>query len=278
MSDLGDDICSPFFDESGSLHIVSSNSGNISVLREDVIVVHNTNGQPSAAAFDKSGALYITDFAHGAVLIAQSGDDSTSKRDFRYDQQDAVVAVYEDKILRGPSSIAFDQEGNIFFTDSGPFGETGVHAPLGSLFVIADGASGKILKPIVFEKLAGPCAVAISYDQKFIYVAEMMTNRVLRFFQKPSGVYHGSVFYQMSGGVGPSAVACDERGNLYVASFEIRSGSKEGKILVLSKAGECISMINTVGPEISGLALWDGTLYITEQSTGSVLKYAVNEY
>ena len=191
MSDLGDDICSPFFDESGSLHIVSSNSGNISVLQEDVNVVHNTNGQPSAAAFDKSGALYITDFAHGAVLIAQSGNDSASKRDFRYDQQEAVVAVYEDKILRGPSSIAFDQEGNIFFTDSGtnlqlkflnsllnfnfvcvffsgPFGETGVHAPFGSLFVIADGASGKILKPIVFEKLAGPCAVAISNDQKFM--------------------------------------------------------------------------------------------------------------
>ena len=54
------------------------------------------------------------------------------------------------------------------------------------------------------------------------YVAEMMANRVLRFFQKPTGVYHGSVFYQLSGGVGPSALACDSDGTLYVASYDVR--------------------------------------------------------
>jgi hypothetical protein len=40
----------------------------------------------------------------------------------------------------------------------------------------------------------------------------MMTNRVLRYFQQPEGVYHGSVFYQNSGGVGPSCIAIDKQG------------------------------------------------------------------
>ena len=54
------------------------------------------------------------------------------------------------------------------------------------------------------------------------YVAEMMANRVLRFFQQPAGVYHSSVFHQFSGGVGPSCLAIDSNGNLYVGHYEVR--------------------------------------------------------
>ena len=266
---LGSDICSPFFDNFGSLHVVFADAGEIAVLREDVKVVHSTNGQASSASFDNTGLMYITDFAHGAVLVKSQNPGNS--RDFRNEQQEEVVAVYEDKPLRGPSSIAFDKIGNIFFTDCGPFGDTGLHSPLGSLFVISVGPSGKILKPIILEKLAGPSSVALSPDEKFIYVTEMMTNRVLRFVEKPTGVYHGSVFYQLSGGVGPSAVVCDSTGNLYVATYDVKESSKEGKISVIAKTGQLLSIISTVGPEISGLAIRADTLYITEQSTGSVL-------
>lgn len=53
------------------------------------------------------------------------------------------------------------------------------------------------------------------------YVAEQMKNRVLRFFQKPEGVFHSSVFCQFSGGVGPNAIAIDSKGNVYVAQYDI---------------------------------------------------------
>jgi len=50
----------------------------------------------------------------------------------------------------------------------------------------------------------------------------MMANRVLRFFQQPSGVFHASVFYQLSGGVGPSSLALDAAGNLYVGQYDVK--------------------------------------------------------
>ena len=49
-----------------------------------------------------------------------------------------------------------------------------------------------------------------------------MENRVLRFFKRPGGHYHGSVFYQLSGGVGPSCLALDAQGSLYIGQFETR--------------------------------------------------------
>ena len=45
-------------------------------------------------------------------------------------------------------------------------------------------------------------------------------------------MYHGSVFYQMAGGVGPSSVTCDELGYIYVACFDVKENSKEGKVLI----------------------------------------------
>jgi DNA-binding beta-propeller fold protein YncE len=90
----------------------------------------------------------------------------------------------------------------------------------------------------------------------FRYVAETMQNRVLRFFQQPTGVYHGSVFYQLSGGVGPSSIVLDQASNqLYVAHYDVRDSANEGTILVLSSAGKLLRTISVGGPEISGLAI-----------------------
>ena len=127
-----------------------------------------------------------------------------------------------------------------------------------------------MLSPISLENLASPAGIALSANQKMVYVAETMTNRVLRFFQQPEGVFHGSVFYQMSGGVGPTSLATDRQGHLYVACYDTKESSKEGRVLVISPQGVLVNTITTQGPEISGLAINKNTLYITEKSTGSI--------
>lgn len=261
ISGISDDICSPFFDRTGKLHLVFQSSGDIKTINSvgNTQTVCQTGGNPSGASYSPDGVLYVSDFAHAAVLAIQKG------------QQEFVVGVYEDRPLKGPNCVNITN-GDIFFTDSGAFGETGLQSANGSLFTISNSPSGQILKPISLGNLAYPSGVAVTPDGKFIYVAEMMKNRVLRFFQQPAGVYHGSVFYQMSGAVGPSSLALDPSGNLYIGQYDVRESTPDGTVLVVSNTGKLVQVIATTGPEISGLAINDNMLYITEKSTGTIFR------
>lgn len=89
--------------------------------------------------------------------------------------------------------ILSEKNNALFFTDSGPLGETSLESPNGSVFVIDLGVS--MLKPVIYNKLAYPCGLAISNDENTIYVAETYMNRVLRIVCHSSGVYHTSVFH-----------------------------------------------------------------------------------
>ena len=123
--------------------------------------------------------------------------------------------------MQGPSAVAFDNNGTLYFTDSGALGETTLGNPKGSVFYISGPESAQILRPLALECLAHPCGIAASARGQAVYVAEMMRNRVLRFAQRPAGVFHLSVFCQMSGGLGPSCLALDETTEtLYVGKYD----------------------------------------------------------
>ena len=115
--------------------------------------------------------------------------------------------------------------------------------------------------------------MAAAHDNSVLYVTEMMNNRILRYVQRPEGVFHPSVFYQFSGGVGPSCITTDRSGNLYVGIYDVKlEGVSEGHVYVISKLGKVLLDITVPGPEISGVALRLGNLYITEKSTGSIYR------
>lgn len=159
LTNLTNDIISPFFDDNKTLHFICSSSGDIMMVNEleKIERIHTTHGQPNSGIYDKDGILFITDFAHCAVLSLTSNNE-----------QDMVVGVYEDKPLKGPNTIITDQRGNLYFTDSGPFGETGLNNPYGSLYAIVNSTAGQILKPLSFENLAYPSGLALSPNGKFM--------------------------------------------------------------------------------------------------------------
>ena len=246
VASCGSDVTSPVLSQDGQLFVVLGNSGNIMRVRDDRLFrSYSTATILSSAAFDYNrGVLYVADMAQAAIL------------GLRDRNQDVLVTEYEDKPLKGPHSLVCSRDGKIFFTDSGPLGATGLHASKGSLFVITNGSSGQhLLKPISYETLAYPTGIALSLNEKYVYVAEMCMNRVLRYFQSPEGVFQASVFYQFCGGIGPSALACDNQGNIYVAHFEQRDGSQDGKISILSSAGKLLDTVLTPGAEISGICV-----------------------
>jgi sugar lactone lactonase YvrE len=81
----------------------------------------------------------------------------------------------------------------LFFTDSGPLGETSLESPNGSIFAID--LSVSMLKPVIFSKLAHPCGLALNPQENCLFVAETLKNRILRIVIHSSGVYHTSVFH-----------------------------------------------------------------------------------
>ena len=92
-----------------------------------------------------------------------------------------------------------------------------------------------MLKPIIDGKLAHPSGLAMSNDEKLIYVAETGMNRILRIVCHSSGVYHTSVFHQFSSGrFGPTALAMHSDGRLFVARFDFTESSKHGLITALN--------------------------------------------
>ena len=133
---------------------------------------------------------------------------------------------------------------------------------------------GQILKPLALGSLAYPTGLALSPDERMVYVCEMSANRLLRFFQKPTGVFHYSVFHQFSGGIGPSCVAVDKSGMIYVGHYDL-SGS--GRVSVLSPdGGKVVTELSVPGPEVTGLAISpDNSLLVTEASTKTIYRLSL---
>ncbi|TYZ60007.1 hypothetical protein PybrP1_002198 [[Pythium] brassicae (nom. inval.)] len=239
----GAKICSPFVSRDpldGAIYYVSAATGEVFAARPPLATggahesVAFTGGEPYGAQFDRAGRLHVADAAHAALLRV---DDAG--------QPGVMVKAYEERAFRGPSAIAFaagDDDDTLYFTDSGPLGETTLEKPRGSVFSISTSPSGgQILRPLALKCLAHPCGVATTLaDPTVLFVAEMMQNRVLRLSQRPGGAHHVSVFHQFAGGMGPSCVACDASGSVFVGHYDFAGsgGSKLlGKISVLSADG-----------------------------------------
>jgi len=265
-------LYSPTEDSEGNLFAVSTNGDVYQMTNEGHMeVAFSTGGQPAGLVFDQQGSSFIADMAHQAIL-------SQTVTDMRIEIT-PVIKDFDGNSLKGPNSMVLSEKNNsLFFTDSGPLGETNLESAGGSVFAIDLGVS--MLKPIIYAKLAHPCGLALSPDQKVLYVAETLMNRVLRVVIHSSGIYHTSVFHQFVGRLGPTAVAVSQDGKVYVARFDFTETSRNGLIAILSDQGEALEeLIVHDCAEITGLFFsreQDDILFATESSTNSLLKIQVS--
>jgi len=236
----------PTEDSEGNLFCVSTNGDVFLMTPEGSMEVNfSTGGQPTGLVFDMQGSSFIADQAHQAILSQTVTDNRI--------EITPVIKDFDGSNLKGPNSMILSEKNNcLFFTDSGPLGETSLENPTGSIFAIDLGVS--MLKPIVYGKLAHPSGLAMSPSENVLYVAETLNNRVLRIVIHSSGVYHTSVFHQFSGRLGPTAIAVDSNGLIYVARFDFTECSKDGIISILSETGELTEelLVNDCS-EITGL-------------------------
>jgi sugar lactone lactonase YvrE len=123
----------------------------------------STGGQPTSLVFDNEGSAFIADMGYQAVLSKTTLDDKIEIA--------PVIKDFDGAPLKGPNSMALSAKNNIlFFTDSGPMGETTIDNPKGSVFAID--LSVSMLKPVLVERLAHPSGIAINPTETVLYVAE----------------------------------------------------------------------------------------------------------
>lgn len=100
---------------------LACDNGEIFCIKEDsgqTDIQFKCNGQPSSLVFDEAkNCFYVGDMANQSVLAYTAGEEQTN----------VLVRDYEGVPLLGPHSLVLSKKsGNIYFTDSGAFGETSV--------------------------------------------------------------------------------------------------------------------------------------------------------
>merc|ERR1712224_933042 len=78
-----------------------------------------------------------------------------TKTDDHNQEIEPYVREYEQHMFLGPNSLCLSRNGMLYFSDSGPLGETSIQNPKGSVFAISP--STQLLIPLALNVLAHPC-------------------------------------------------------------------------------------------------------------------------
>ena len=253
----------PAADQEGNLWVVSINSGAVSKIAPDGkwTDVFNTSGQPQGLKFHKDGRLFGVDRKKGVFVY-----------DVKAQKLSDYVLYFQNQNFLGPNDLILDRQGGLYFTD--PWGMSLANLRGAVYYVSPEG------KPsLLIDNMAFPNGIAISADEKTLYVAETMRNAVWAVGLEEPGVMTQRrariLAYLPGGGVGPDGMAVDEQGNLYVAYFDA------GEVVVFTGKGKLIGAIKlpagegTFTTNVTFGGLDRKTLYITEADKNVIYKVAM---
>ena len=240
-----------------TIYRLDAEAGEVSVFRvksgyagADIGRYHQPGS--NGLAFSPTGLLTICQHGNRRVIRVDPHGDTT-----------VLADRCDGRRLNSPNDLVYRSDGTLYFTDP-PFGLPGAfddpakELPFSGVFRVRDGAV-----TLVTAELAGPNGVALSPDERHLYVGNWDPERkvVMRYELDADGyaVGCGEVFFDMTGAPGEDAIdgiKVDPAGNLLVCG--------PGGIWVLSPAGERLGLLGL--PEDPHNLAWgdeDGrTLYI----------------
>jgi gluconolactonase len=164
--------------------------------------VASTGGFCLGLAFDAGASLFVCDLKHAAV--------------FRVSSASGVVERFADgaggRRLRIPNSAAFDRQGRLYVSDSHAF-----RSPGPGIFRFDADGRGELWygEPLNFAN-----GVAISPDERWIYVAETFGSSIARIAIGPDGRAGVREVVAALPDVFPDGLAFDAAGRLYVGCYE----------------------------------------------------------
>ena len=256
--------------------------------------------RPSAVALDGAGNVYVAD--GGSFLIRKINSSGTVSTLAGGMKQYLGGAQYEfadgagtSALFYNPDGLTLDSVGNVYVADAGfnrirkitPSGMVSTFAGSGSA-AFADGAATS-------ASFNNPSGLALDTSGT-VYVADYSNNRIRKI--SPAGVvstFAGSGSAAFADGTGtsasfngPSGLALDTRGNVYVAdqgNNRIRMVSPSGVVSTLAGGGKTVGTYGDSVPcidgvsfyEPSGVALDDaGNVYVADQSNHRISNISVS--
>lgn len=236
------------------------------------------------AAYGQPGSNGLTQDPQGRLTINQHGNHRVV-RDENDGTQTVLADSYQGKRLNSPNDLVYRSDGTLFFTDP-PFGfpkffnDPRKQLPYSGVYSLYKGELR-----LVSKDFTGPNGIALSPDEKYLYVGNWprsLTGQELRKEDEPAGeigdkhkaimryevladgtLKNGKLFFDFTkapGEDGLDGIKVDQKGNLYV--------SAPGGLWVISAAGKHLGTIIT--PRHPHNMAWgdpDGkTLYLCARS------------
>jgi len=205
--------------------------------------------------------------ASGALVMADSGNRALARVDLASKTKQILVDRFEGKRFNSPNDLVIAKAGAIYFTDP-PFGLEGLDAsPVKEMpfcGVYRWTPDGNVTA--IDKALSRPNGVALSPDESILYVSNCDKAKpvIVAYALGPDGLpQSSSVFFDTTPLITPErkglpdGMKIDTDGNLFMAG--------PGGILVLSKEGKLLGVINTTGRPSSNCAFGEdgSTLFIT---------------
>ena len=213
------------------------------------------------AEYGQPGSNGLTLDRQGRLTINQHGNHRVV-RDERDGSQTVLADSYEGKRLNSPNDLVYRSDGTLFFTDP-PFGFPKLFNDARKQLAFSGVYSiykGKL--QLVSKDLTGPNGIALSPDEKYLYIGNWprsLTGQdlrktdervseigdkhkaIMRYEVQPDGTLkNGKLFFDFTtapGDDGLDGIKVDQKGNLYV--------SAPGGLWVISPEGKHLGTIVT---------------------------------
>lgn len=245
----------PSFDRQGNLWVTDIPNGRILRVSPagEFALVAEYDGEPNGLKIARDGRIAIADYKNGLLTLDPASGAIAPLMSRRHSER-----------FRGPNDLVFASNGDLYFTDQG---QSGLHDPSGRVYRLT--AAGRL--ECLVDRVPSPNGIALSPDERILYVAVTRANAVWRLplmaDGSPSKV---GCFLQLSGGTGPDGIAVLASGGLAVCHVGL------GAVWLFGPTGEPEWRVDScAGPGTTNLAFGGAdrrTLYITESETGQILR------